>query len=70
MYLQMYAGGNDDEDEIDNSLHKLQMESDFPYRAQEQESETELMDSESEAYAVHSTPCASTDIVEEDTSFY
>ncbi|KAH9682240.1 CRM-domain containing factor CFM3A [Citrus sinensis] len=69
-YLEMYAGGNDNEDEIDNSTHNLEMESDFPYHAQDQESETELMDSESEAYTVHSTYCASTDIVEEDNNFY
>lgn len=66
----MYAGGNDNEDEIDNSTHNLEMESDFPQHAQDQESETELMDSESEAYTVHSTYCSSSDIVEEDNNFY
>ncbi|XP_031256492.1 CRM-domain containing factor CFM3A, chloroplastic/mitochondrial-like [Pistacia vera] len=52
-YLETYDSGNDGEYESDNSIHNLHTETNFPYHEQDQESETEPVDSEDEeAYAL------------------
>ncbi|KAJ0093589.1 hypothetical protein Patl1_25231 [Pistacia atlantica] len=45
-YLETYDSGNDGEYESDNSIHNLHTETNFPYHEQDQESETEPVDSE------------------------
>ncbi|KAK9288996.1 hypothetical protein L1049_017467 [Liquidambar formosana] len=65
-YLETYGSEKDGEDEIDNSIRNLHPETNFPYDAWNEESETEAGD-----YAVANTSCIRADEVQkEDTSVH